>query len=211
MPTRERTKDRLAQFDLQAWNESVYERFISSEADLQCNFPQDITRKFEVCYKRGVPPTQEMIFSARQHVVKLLLEVYRQFLSSVNSNKRNYIIEEEEEEDIQSIMTDISDYDYTSLQQQPPPQDVDSQRQNMWSSTDSNKQRLEKSTSLGGQERINDSIRYLNEEHNANVKTGHDLRKSKTIEAGYRSNKFLDSSRKFLNKLKIKSKKTSNI
>lgn len=67
-------------FNLDGWNDTIYNIFIKVDSPLECNFPQRIRNLFDNCYQSNKPPRQAYIAQAIQHILNLLFDAYSKFL-----------------------------------------------------------------------------------------------------------------------------------
>lgn len=67
-------------FNLDGWNDTIYNIFIKVDSPLECNFPQRIRNLFDNCYQLNKPPRQAYIAQAVQHILNLLFDAYSKFL-----------------------------------------------------------------------------------------------------------------------------------
>ncbi|CCD23456.1 GTPase-activating protein RGS2 NDAI_0B04220 [Naumovozyma dairenensis CBS 421] len=215
--TEEREQQRqsyIEKFDLNAWNEEVYDQFIDPESPLECNFPQNIKSMFEKCYRDNSIPKQCQILTARQHAATLLLDPYRKFLSYVNTSPIynnsftsseqaiTNIHEGDSPDDERSLYSDDSSGDQHGSRHQHN----NNNNHDIWTSSSE----LQRSSSLGTPIECEKKKRGIREIRSKNI--GVNLRKSKTYEPQPSSpsrNKFLDSSKRFFSKMKFKSKRNA--
>lgn len=70
-------------FDLELWDEQIYNIFIKVDSPKECNLPQYIRGLFDDCHRQEVPPKQIYIIQAIQHVLGLLLDAYTRFIQYI--------------------------------------------------------------------------------------------------------------------------------
>ncbi|CAL9730164.1 hypothetical protein MOUN0_I08086 [Monosporozyma unispora] len=70
-------------FDLELWDDQIYDIFIKVDSPKECNLPQYIRELFDDCHKRGNPPRQVFIIQAIQHILGLLLDAYSRFVQYI--------------------------------------------------------------------------------------------------------------------------------
>lgn len=70
-------------FDLELWDDQIYNIFIKVDSPKECNLPQYIRELFDDCHKNGNPPRQVFIIQAIQHILGLLLDAYSRFVQYI--------------------------------------------------------------------------------------------------------------------------------
>lgn len=70
-------------FNLELWNDQIYNIFIKVDSPKECNLPQYIRGLFDDCHRREIPPKQIYIIQAIQHILGLLLDAYTRFIQFI--------------------------------------------------------------------------------------------------------------------------------
>lgn len=70
-------------FDLELWDDQIYNIFIKVDSPKECNLPHYIRCLFDDCHRQDIPPKQIYIIQAIQHILGLLLDAYTRFIQYI--------------------------------------------------------------------------------------------------------------------------------